>query len=252
MKEFGKTAITGARELKIDTEKKEVHSKDGKIILSLGDKITIDGTTGKIYESFIPTKVEGVSEEFQKIVGAAERYKNMNVFANADTKEEVQFALNLGAEGIGLCRVEKMFKKSDRINLLRQYILSLNNPKIQEACCEQLGKIQTQEISKILNILHNRSITFRLLDSPFEEFFPNPLDNNFEDQLFKLSGKIDMSVDECRTKILELQQINPEMGFRGCRVGILHPDLIEMQAKSIISEKYLTITKSMVFKLSFL
>jgi len=243
MRSMGKSAVTGARDLRIDANNQTVSTKDGKRSIGKGEVVTIDGSSGMVYLGEVPTTLSGHQEDFRTILAWADKYKTMNVLANADTPDEVRKAVELGAEGIGLCRTEHMFFHPDRINLFRKLILSegltgkSGEGKGKEERLQvlrQLLPLQRQDFLLIFREMHNRQVTIRLLDPPMHEFLPNPSKADFEEQVFALSGQVNMTVDDLRHRIYSLQEQNPMMGCRGCRLEIVYPEIMQMQAQAIV------------------
>ncbi len=233
MRGMGKSAVTGIQYLVINQEQQTLSTRDDKFQLHMGEVITIDGTTGMVYVGEVPTTMVGHLDEFQTILNWADKYKTMNVLANADTPEDVRKAIALGAEGIGLCRTEHMFFHPDRINIFRKMILSEGKEERQR-CLQQMLPYQRQDFLQIFREMHNRQVTIRYLDPPMHEFLPNPNQFDFDEQVERLSGELQMSPDTLRSRIFTLQESNPMLGCRGSRLEILYPEIVEMQSKAIM------------------
>jgi pyruvate,orthophosphate dikinase len=237
MRGMGKTAVTGARDIIIDVHNKQLKTRDGKICLSTGDLITIDGSTGYVYRGEMPTVSSGHSQDFQTILQWADKYKNMHVLANADTAEEAKKALELGAEGIGLCRTEHMFFKEGQLQLFRKYVLSESESDKELALASLIRPFET-EFMQLFRVMHGRLVAIRLLDPPAHDFFPDPSSSDFQDQIMEMAGKSGISVEHCRIRILEMQEKNPMLGCRGSRMAIMHPEIIKMQMKAMTRKCY--------------
>jgi len=233
MRGMGKSAVTAASNLILDLEKKELRTKDGKHTLHAGDIITIDGSSGLIFTGDVPMISSTASEEFRTVLQWSDKYKRLQVLANADTPEEVSKAAEFGAEGLGLCRTEHMFFSEDRITLLRQLILS-DDMVERKNLLNRMIPYQQRDFLRIFRVMPGRQITVRLLDPPMHEFLPSPSRPGFEEALNELCSSLHMDVDDCRRRIFDLQEVNPMLGFRGCRLGVVYPEIVEMQVAAII------------------
>lgn len=233
MRGMGKPAVTGVQSLVIDSEKEEIRLVDnGDLCLKRGDVISIDGSTGLVFRGEVPCLPSDQDTDFQVILRWAGKYKRMQVLANADTVEEVQRAIELGAEGVGLCRTEHMFFKSDRINLFRRMILVDDSHQRQQAL-DQIRAMQQEDFEKIFRLLDNMEIIIRLLDPPLHEFFPSPSTSNFDSEMKSLAENLELPQGQIMRQVQALQETNPMLGFRGCRLTIIHPEIAEMQVKAI-------------------
>ncbi len=233
MRGMGKSAVTGARDLCIDVEGRRMWTRDGRVEVKAGDEITIDGSTGKVYRGLMPLVSAGENDDFRTLLQWADKYKNMHVLANADTPEDAWKALELGAEGIGLCRTEHMFFKPERLNLFRHMILCDKEAE-RDRSLESLLPMQRDDFVEIFRIMNGLQVTIRLIDPPIHEFLPSPQSKDFKDEVFRLSGQIGLSTEYCERRILELQEKNPMLGCRGCRLSIIYPDILDMQVRAII------------------
>ena len=241
---MGKPCIVGCSTLKIDYENKRC-SVDGKTVLE-GDAITIDGSSGVVYIGDIPTIDPEITSDFKQVLSWAQKTKNIGIRANADTPEGAKLAREFGAQGIGLCRTERMFNGSDRIGLFVDMIMAEN---IQERSkvLEKLGQLQKSDFVEILTAMQGYEVTIRLLDPPLHEFLPNP--EELSEKIHKLESKNE--IDEVNSsKIVlkrarELAEVNPMMGHRGVRVGITYPEIYEMQIRAVF-EALVEVTKKKV------
>jgi pyruvate,orthophosphate dikinase len=233
MRGMGKSAVTGARDLMVDVHKQQLKSRDGKTVLKKGDVISIDGSTGFVYLGEVPTVSSGHSADFQTILSWADKYKDMYVFANADTPEEAMKAIELGADGIGLCRTEHMFFHPDRLSIFRQLLLT-ESQKDRDECLQKLSAMQQEDFEKMFSVMNGRQVTIRLVDPPIHEFMPDPSSSDFPREVEKIASSTGIDIDLCKTRILELQERNPMMGCRGARLEIMHPELVCVQVKAIV------------------
>lgn len=235
MRSMGKSAVTGARDLVVDASCKKVKFKDGTVVLSKGDVITIDGSTGYVYKGSIPLVTSGHSPDFQTMLQWADKYKDMHVFANADTPDEAAKAIELGADGVGLCRTEHMFFQQERLILFRQLLLS-DAGDVRKECLDKLCVMQQEDFEKIFSIMNGKQVIMRLIDPPTHEFLPDPASSVFSTEVEHIANTIGCDIDQCKQKIFELQERNPMLGCRGCRLGLVHPEIVAMQVKAMTSK----------------
>jgi pyruvate,orthophosphate dikinase len=214
---MGRPAITGAGAVEVDIEAAEV--RIGEHVLRAGDRIAIDGSLGRITLEDVPLVEPQVSEQFQAVLGWCDELRTLGVRGNADTPEDVEKALELGAEGVGLCRTEHMFL-GDRQPLMAAVIMA-EDDAARAAAIERLRPLQEVDFERILLALDGRPVTVRLLDPPLHEFLPHPADLP--------AGSAQ------RKRVEQLQESNPMLGTRGVRLGILFPELYEMQVRALFA-----------------
>jgi pyruvate,orthophosphate dikinase len=214
---MGRPAVTGASAIEVDLAAGEV--RVGERTLHAGDRIAIDGSLGRITLEDVPLVEPQVSEQFQTVLGWCDELRTLGVRANADTPEDAEKAIELGAEGIGLCRTEHMFL-GDRQPLMAAVIMAEDDASREQAI-EQLRPLQEADFEQILRAVEGRPVTVRLLDPPLHEFLPHPSD------LPEGSA--------ARRRVEQLQESNPMLGTRGVRLGILFPALYEMQARALFA-----------------
>ncbi|MEG2458077.1 MAG: pyruvate, phosphate dikinase [Bacilli bacterium] len=224
---MGTCCICGCSDIKIDETTKTLKTNTG-IILHEGDIISLDGSTGKVYNSLIKTKECVISNEFKTFMSWADEIRTMKVRANADTKEDALYALSLGAEGIGLCRTEHMFFEQNRIFNFRKMILSSSKEEREEAL-ESILKIQQKDFEDIFESLKEKPATIRYLDPPLHEFLPKT-----EEEIKSLAASLKIKEEELISRIEEVKEVNPMMGHRGVRLSITYPDICVMQTTAII------------------
>lgn len=223
---MGKCCVAGCGEVKIDEEKKEF--RVGNVSVSEGEYISLDGSTGSVYVGNIPRvdpELSGNFEEFMKIV---DEYRRLKVRTNADTPFDSQVAVKFGAEGIGLCRTEHMFFEEDRIHVVREMILATNLEDRQNALMKLLP-MQKDDFVGIYNVMKEKPATIRLLDPPLHEFLPKK-----DDEIRALSKSMNVSYEDLKTRVDDLQEFNPMLGHRGCRLAVTYPEIYEMQTRAII------------------
>ena len=225
---MGVCAITGCDSISIDYVQGTVKTSDGTSFGRL-DTITLDGSTGDVMLGDIPKTEALSSDDFQTLLSWADKYRRLKVRANAETPEDARRARELGAEGIGLCRTEHMFFDADRIDLMRGMILS-DNREERQTYLDQLFEFQKADMKALFEVMHDLPVTVRLLDPPLHEFLPHS-----EADLQALAKRIGKSSDSIREAARQLQEVNPMLGFRGCRLSIVHPEITEMQVEAIIS-----------------
>ncbi len=225
---MGVTAITGCHTLNIDYKNGTATTEEGTVI-KRGDVITIDGLAGEVMLGDIPKTLASSSDDFQTLLSWADKYRKLQVRANAETPEDAAKAIELGAEGIGLCRTEHMFFDASRINIMRGMILSENKDE-RESYLTQLEKFQHDDFLELFRIMDGKPITIRLLDPPLHEFLPHT-----EEDIEALGKQINKSLEKIRQAIDDLVEVNPMLGLRGCRLSIVHPEITEMQVRAITS-----------------
>ncbi len=225
---IGVCAITGCDALNVDTGAGEATTSDGQVI-KRGDIITLDGTSGEVMLGDIPKTEASSSDDFQTLLLWADKYRRLRVRANAETPEDAAKARELGAEGIGLCRTEHMFFAADRIDVMRAMILSENREE-RQIHLDQLLRFQHDDMLELFKVMDGLPVTIRLLDPPLHEFLPQN-----EADIQALAERIDKPADTIRDIIERMEEINPMLGFRGCRLSVVHPEITEMQVRAIIS-----------------
>ena len=193
-----------------------------------GDYISIDGSTGKIYDGIIPTVDATITGTFGRIMAWADKYRVLKVRTNADTPADAKKARELGAEGIGLCRTEHMFFEEDRIAAFREMICS-DTVEEREEALEKILPYQQGDFEKLYEALEGNPVTIRFLDPPLHEFVPTE-----EDDIQKLAVAKGKSVEEIKAIIDSLHEFNPMMGHRGCRLAVTYPEIAKMQTKAVI------------------
>lgn len=223
---MGKCCVSGCSEIVMDEENKKF-TLAGKTFHE-GDIISIDGTTGYIYEGTIPTVDAVIGGEFGRIMTWADKYRVLKVRTNADTPRDAEKARELGAEGIGLCRTEHMFFDTERIAAIREMICS-DTVEQRETALAKLEPMQQSDFEKIYEAMEGFPVTIRYLDPPLHEFVPT--EEKDIEALAKTQGK---SVEEIKAIIAGLHEFNPMMGHRGCRLAVTYPEIARMQTKAVI------------------
>ena len=223
---MGKCCVSGAGALKINYKNRTL-TVDGHEYHE-GDWISLNGSTGNIIEGKVATIEPELSGEFAEIMELADKYSKMKVRTNADSPKDAKVARNFGAQGIGLTRTEHMFFEVDRIKAMREMILS-DTVKGRKEALEQLLPMQREDFEGIFEAMQGLPVTVRLLDPPLHEFVPHVLATQKE-----LANDMHISLEAVKSKIAELEEFNPMLGHRGCRLGITYPEITEMQARAII------------------
>ena len=223
---MGKCCVSGCGEIKMDEENKKF-TLAGKTY-SEGDPISIDGSTGKIYDGIIPTVPAVIAGEFGRIMEWADKYRRLGVHTNADTPADARKARELGAEGIGLTRTEHMFFEADRIAAFREMICS-DTVEEREAALAKLEPMQQADFEGLYEAMEGCPVTIRFLDPPLHEFVPT--EEADIEALAKAQGK---SVTDIKNIIASLHEFNPMMGHRGCRLDVTYPEIAAMQTRAII------------------
>ena len=223
---MGTCCVSGCGELQIDEVKKTM-TLGGKKFKEK-DYISLDGTTGTIYAGDIATKDADISGNFGRIMRWADQYRKMQVRTNADTPADTANAVRLGAEGIGLCRTEHMFFDAERIPKFRRMILS-DSLEQRETSLNELIPYQKNDFKEMYKVLKGRPMTIRYLDPPLHEFLPKDVDD-----MVALAKDMGKSVEEIKARCLQLREFNPMMGLRGCRLGVVYPEIVRMQTRAVI------------------
>ena len=229
---MGKPCIVGCNDMRIDYSAKKL-LVDSKAILE-GDVITIDGSNGNVYVGEIPTVEPKLTDDFKTILGWAQKLKKLGIRANADTPQAAKLARVYGAEGIGLCRTERMFNARDRLPIFVEMIMAKTAPERKQAL-EKLRLVQKEDFKEMLKIMEGHHVTIRLLDPPLHEFLPNIEELLNKIHLLEKKGSTDETTSTQRflDRAKELAEINPMMGHRGVRIGITYPEIYEMQVRAI-------------------
>ncbi len=223
---MGTCCVSGCGEIKINEEKKEFTL--GGHTFHEGDYISLDGTTGKIYNGDIKTQEASVGGNFKRIMDWADSFRKLGVRTNADTPADTKNAVKLGAEGIGLCRTEHMFFDPERIHNLRRMIVS-DTVEAREEALSKLLPYQKGDFKAMYKALEGRPMTVRYLDPPLHEFTPKT-----EEEMADLAKDMGITVDEVKKKCDELHEFNPMMGHRGCRLAVTYPEIAKMQTRAVI------------------
>jgi pyruvate,orthophosphate dikinase len=225
---MGVCAITGCGTLSINHAEGTLQTKEG-VQLKRGDIITLDGTSGEVMLGDIPKTEASSSDDFQTLLGWADEHRRLKIRANAETPEDAAKARELGAEGIGLCRTEHMFFEAKRIEKMRAMILSESVEERQQYL-DELLEFQRADMLELFRAMDGLPVTIRLLDPPLHEFLPHN-DGDME----ALAKVVNKPVEKIREITEGLSEVNPMLGFRGCRLSIVYPEITEMQVKAIMS-----------------
>ena len=223
---MGTPCVSGCETLKINEKEKELHA--GNIIIKEGDYLSIDGTTGKVYQGKTITKEREITGDFKTFMNWVEQANGVKVRANADNAKDAQTALKLGATGIGLCRTEHMFFDEKRIFAFRKMILSNDKTERNKALAEILP-YQKEDFKQLFKVMNGFPVTIRLLDPPLHEFLPKK-----SSEIEELATNLNIKTEDIQKRITELKEFNPMMGHRGCRLSITYPEIAKMQTKAII------------------
>jgi pyruvate,orthophosphate dikinase len=243
-RQMGKVCVAGCGTLRIDYKTGEMRVQGKDIVLKEGDYLSIDGSTGEVIAGEVKTKNSEILEVlidktlapedapifkiYDQLMQWADKYRKLNIRTNADQPDQAEIAITFGAEGIGLCRTEHMFFGGDRIDAMREMILA-DDIAGRKVALDKLLPYQRDDFYGLFKAMGARPVTVRLLDPPLHEFLPHT-DAEIDD----LAGKIGKSSAEIKARIESLHEFNPMLGLRGCRLGILHPEIIVMQVRAII------------------
>jgi pyruvate,orthophosphate dikinase len=230
---MGRPAVVGAGELAIDLQAREIHV-DGRVIRE-GEHIGIDGNTGAVTTDTVPLVPARMDERFARVLRWADAARRLGVRANADTPEAAAQAREFGAEGIGLCRTEHMFMSEDRVPKMQAMILA-DALEDRRAALAELLPLQQRDFEGLFEAMAGLPVTIRLLDPPLHEFLPAQVELSVElERLRSAGGPVDEieRLERLLERVLALREVNPMLGTRGCRLGILHPEIYEMQVRAI-------------------
>ena len=222
---MGRPCVSGASDVRIDFDAGIVYL--GEQQLQAGDVITIDGSAGEVYSGQVAMVQPNLSGAFETVMGWADKYRRMAVRANAETPNDARVAREFGAKGIGLCRTEHMFFDQDRIVAMRQMIMAADEAG-RRAALELLLPMQRQDFLELFSIMSGLPVTIRLLDPPLHEFLPHT-----DSELEEVAEAIGVAVSTARQRKLKLEESNPMLGHRGCRLAVSYPEICEMQARAI-------------------
>ncbi|RDD53344.1 MAG: pyruvate, phosphate dikinase [Candidatus Korarchaeota archaeon NZ13-K] len=238
---IGKPAVVGAERIRIDYERREFRV-DG-ITVREGDVITIDGFTGKVYLGEIPTAKAELPSEFFEILRMADEVRRLGVRANADTPEDAEIAKRFGAEGIGLLRTERMFRRPERLSIFQQVIMARTSEERREAM-NKLVPFLKKDFLEIFRVMEGLKVTVRLFDPPLHEFLPSSdeLLERLCDARMRGDGEEVSRLEALLRRVRELREANPMMGHRGVRVGVTYPEIYEAQVRAIV-EAYLELRR---------
>jgi pyruvate, orthophosphate dikinase len=223
---MGKCCVSGCNAIHIDY--KEGSMKVAGTKYYEGDIITLDGNNGNVILGEVKTIEGKIDENFQKILEIADKYRTINIRTNSDTPHDTLIARKFGAEGIGLCRTEHMFFAGERIQAMREMIVAENIEDRKKALAKLLP-MQKEDFLGIFKEMAGFPVTVRLLDPPLHEFLPDK-----EEDIIKLAKEVNITTQKLKEHIENLREVNPMLGLRGCRLGVMHPEITEMQVQAIL------------------
>lgn len=222
---MGKPCVAGAGDLRLDYPNQQVYVKD--TLIKKGEWVTLDGASGEVFSGQIPTIEPEISGDFATFIGWTDKFRKLGIRTNADTPNDAKVAREFGAEGIGLCRTEHMFFEGDRIAAVREMILA-TTPDARRAALAKLEPLQQGDFEGIFRAMAGLPVTIRTLDPPLHEFLPH-----HDEDIRALASKLGLKFENVKAQVESLQESNPMLGFRGCRLGIIYPEITEMQARAI-------------------
>jgi pyruvate,orthophosphate dikinase len=222
---MGKPCVSGAGAIRVDYATNALSA--GGVTLRKGEVVTIDGSTGQVLAGKVAMQEPALSAEFATLMGWADRVRRLEVRANADTPNDARVAIRFGAEGIGLCRTEHMFFEEARIRAVREMILA-DDENSRRAALAKLLPMQRDDFIELFEIMGGLPVTIRLLDPPLHEFLPHT-----EEEIAEVAAAMNADPRKLADRARELEEFNPMLGFRGCRLAIAYPEIAEMQARAI-------------------
>ena len=230
---MGKPCVAGVEALSVDTAGRAVSVAGRR--LAEGDVITLDGATGEVFLGALPLVAAQINEDFETVVGWADEIRTLGVRANADTADDARRARDFGAAGIGLCRTEHMFMDESRLPVVREMILA-GDEGVRARALERLLPMQQADFEGIFRAMSGLPVTIRLLDPPLHEFLPALVDQTLEVERLRANGADRRTLglaERLLARVRQLTEANPMLGTRGCRLGLLHPEIYAMQARAI-------------------
>ncbi len=225
---MGKCCVAGSNEITVDEKNKVLKIPSKGLELKEGEWISLDGSLGEVLEGQVPLVEPKLSGDFDTVMKWADEVRKLQVWANADTPNDAKIARDFGAQGIGLTRTEHMFFEENRIKAVREMILSKDKAGREKALAKLLP-FQRDDFKGLFKSMDGLPVTIRLLDPPLHEFLPRE-----DKEINELATEMNVSVEELKEKIESLHEFNPMLGFRGCRLGIVYPEINEMQVQAII------------------
>ncbi|HEX6292602.1 MAG TPA: pyruvate, phosphate dikinase [Herpetosiphonaceae bacterium] len=224
---MGKPCVAGAGDIRINYRSEEF-SVNGTVVKK-GEYITLDGTTGEVFQGKLDTQNPELGPDFQTLMTWADEVRQIGVRTNADTPHDAEVARGFGAEGIGLCRTEHMFFEGNRIDAVREMIVA-ETLEERKAALAQIEPYQKEDFVGIFKAMNGLPVTIRTLDPPLHEFLPHE-----DEEIRDLAGKMGIPFERLKSKVESLREANPMLGFRGCRLGMVYPEITEMQARAIFT-----------------
>jgi pyruvate,orthophosphate dikinase len=224
---WGKCCVVGCDALRIDEARRTL--RIGSTVLSEGESITLDGSSGAIYRGSLPLVMPEMPREFNTLMSWCDRRRKLGVRGNADTPQDARQALELGAEGIGLCRTEHMFFDSEERRLAIQEMILADSSEARRAALQKLKPFQREDFVGIFQAMDGKAVTIRLIDPPLHEFLPKT-----DDDVYKLRAATGASEEDIAARTQQLHESNPMLGHRGCRLSVTYPEILEMQTESIM------------------
>nr|AIT69948.1 pyruvate orthophosphate dikinase [Ishige okamurae] len=222
---MGKCCVSGCTAAEVDLSQKTLTLGDR--VLNEHDVITVDGSTGEVYLGTVDRRSAAEDEDFQTVLKWADDLRKLKVLTNADTPDQATTARNLGSEGIGLCRTEHMFFDPERISVMRAMIVSEGREeRIQHL--NKMAEFQREDVAALLKAMDGLPVTIRLLDPPLHEFLPHS-----KEDMQALADTVGKPLSVIEDRVAQLQEVNPMLGFRGCRLSVVYPEITEMQAKAV-------------------
>ena len=224
---MGRCCVCGCGELIVNEEEKTLTTKEGHVYHE-GDYLSIDGSTGKVYDGIVETEEPSISGYFETFMNWADEVRTLKVRTNADTPKDAKQALKFGAEGIGLCRTEHMFFEETRIFNFRRMIAAKTVEQREEAL-EKILPYQREDFIGLFKAMEGNPVTIRFLDPPLHEFLPHT-----DEEIKPLAESLGMTFEELKNRVESLKEFNPMMGHRGCRLAITYPEIARMQTRAVI------------------
>jgi pyruvate, orthophosphate dikinase len=233
MRALGKAIVVGMKDIVYDDMKKELKSIDGDVVVGEGDIVSVDGATGLLYKGEVPLIRLGLTEDCSRILTWADKYKSLNVFGEACNATEVKTCTELGADGIGMCRIDSILRDPEIRTSFRKFIVNEKKDLHNDEKQFLIHFIHNQ-LFEMMKLIKDNHLMIELVDSPFQELFPSVLEDDFDSKVHQLAGMLEMNEDKLQRTIRNVQQVNSTMGNRGARLLLLNPGLLDLLLESII------------------
>lgn len=237
LRELGKEVIVSAHDIIFDPENRELRNLSGDVIIHETELITIDGGSGLIYVGDVPLKLRETTEDFRVLMRWADKFKSTQVFVEAHTCKQAKLGSDLGSDGLGMCRIDKILKEHPLLDQFRFFLLAKEPEQLNKVAQDMTADLEGQ-IFELMKVISGQGFIIQLADAAVSEFFPDPSLSDFEHRLDGIASRLALSRDYCHDRLMELREVNPLLGHRGARMMLTNPRFAEMQLTAIIGMLY--------------